>query len=168
MESTIIRLFLASTEHVRSFDEWIRITDGQGSNVHETGRVNNSRDRMCFLMKTGSVTTTVMVCSIWKFIPIVDRRTNNGVKHNSAPVMPQNKLEHAIVTLDFNATVKAQNTSIMLCQKLMQGSCGLITPTSGHVTDVCESMLQTEWKRSEDWIVPVPYTHLTLPKTRSV
>jgi hypothetical protein len=79
--------------------------------------------------------------------------TNNGVKHNSAPVMPQNKLEHAIVTLDFNATVKAQNTSIMLCQKTNARKLWADTPTSGHVTDVCESMLQTEWKRSEDWIV---------------
>ena len=78
--------------------------------------------------------------------------TNNGVKHNSAPVMPQNKLERTIKTLDFNATIKAKNTSIMLCQKTNKRKLWSDTPTSGHVTDVCESMLQTEWKRSEDWI----------------
>lgn len=79
--------------------------------------------------------------------------TNNGIKNHYSPVMPQNRLERAIKTLDLNATVKAKkNTSIMLCKKKNSWKLWSNIPTSSHVTDVCESMLHTEWKRAQDWI----------------
>ena len=40
----------------------------------------------------------------------------------------------------------------MLCHKTNTRKLWSNTPTSGHVTDVCESMLQTEWKSAKDWI----------------
>jgi hypothetical protein len=78
--------------------------------------------------------------------------TNNGVKNCSSPVMPQNRLDRAIKTLNLNADVKAINTSIKLCQKTNQRKLWSDTPTSGFVTDVCESMLKTEWKCASAWI----------------
>jgi hypothetical protein len=78
--------------------------------------------------------------------------TNNGVKKCSSPVMPQNRLDRAIKTLTLNAEIKAINTSIKVCEKTNQRKLWSDTPTSGHVTDPCESMLCTEWKFSTDWI----------------
>jgi hypothetical protein len=78
--------------------------------------------------------------------------TNNGVKNCSSPVMPQNRLDRAIKTLNLNADVKAINTSIMLCHKTNARKLWSDTPTSPFVTDVCESMLMTEWKYATDWI----------------
>jgi hypothetical protein len=78
--------------------------------------------------------------------------TNNGVKNCASPVMPQNRLDRAIQTLNFNADVKALNTQILVCNKTNRRKLWSDSPTSGHVTDVCESMLLTEWRRSSDWI----------------
>ncbi len=78
--------------------------------------------------------------------------TNNGIKNCSSPVMPQNRLDHAIKTLNFNADIKALNTSIMVCQKTNSRKLWFDSPTSGYVTDPCESMLRTEWKAASDWI----------------
>jgi hypothetical protein len=78
--------------------------------------------------------------------------TNNGVKNCSSPVMPQNRLDRAIKTLNLNAEVKAANTRIMVCYKSNSLKLWSDTPTSAHVTDPCESMLNTEWKRASDWI----------------
>ena len=78
--------------------------------------------------------------------------TNNGIKNCSSPVMPQNRLDRAIKTLNFNADIKALNTSIMVCQKTNSRKLWSDSPTSGYVTDPCESMLRTEWKAASDWI----------------
>ena len=78
--------------------------------------------------------------------------TNNGVKNCSSPVMPQNRLDCAIKTLNLNAEVKAANTQIMVCQKATSRKTWSDTPTSGHVTDPCESMLKTEWKAASNWV----------------
>jgi hypothetical protein len=43
--------------------------------------------------------------------------TNNGMKNCPSPVLPQNKLDRCIKTLDMKAKMKAANTSIMVCQK---------------------------------------------------
>jgi hypothetical protein len=67
-------------------------------------------------------------------------------------VMPQNRLDRAIKTLNFNADIKAINTSIKLCEKTNKKKLWSDSPTAGHVTDPCESMLITEWKLSSDWI----------------
>jgi hypothetical protein len=40
----------------------------------------------------------------------------------------------------------------MVCHKTNQRKLWSDSPTSGHLTDVCESMLLTEWRRSSDWI----------------
>jgi hypothetical protein len=72
--------------------------------------------------------------------------TNNGVKNCSSPVMPQNKMDTCIKTLNMNADVKAANTQIMVCHKSTSTKTWTDTPTSGHATDSCESMLKTEWK----------------------
>jgi hypothetical protein len=56
--------------------------------------------------------------------------TNNGVKHCSSPVMPQNRLDHAKIKLNLNTDVKAINTSIMLCHKTKRRKSS-DTPTSG-------------------------------------
>jgi hypothetical protein len=78
--------------------------------------------------------------------------TNNGVNKCSSPVMPQNRLDQAIKILNLNADVKAINTSIMLCHKTNRCKLWSDTLTSGYVTDVCESMLKTEWKCASAWI----------------
>jgi hypothetical protein len=78
--------------------------------------------------------------------------TNNGVKNCASPVMPQNNLDRAIQTLSLNAEVKSINTSIKLTQKTNGRKLWSDSPTSRHVTDPCESMLQMEWKRASDWI----------------
>jgi hypothetical protein len=80
--------------------------------------------------------------------------TNNGVKNCASPVMPQNRLDGTIKTLNLNADVKAINTQIMVCQKATARKTWTDTPTSEHVTDPCESMLRTEWKAAANW---VPY-----------
>jgi hypothetical protein len=77
--------------------------------------------------------------------------TNNGMKNCSSPVLPQNKLDRCIKTLDMNAKMKAANTSIMLCQKANSTKSWSDSPTAGHVTDPCESMLLTEWRNASDW-----------------
>jgi hypothetical protein len=66
--------------------------------------------------------------------------------------MPQNRLDTAIKTLNLNADVKAQNTQIMVCSKSNSKKIWTATPTSAHVTDPCESMLNTEWKAASHWI----------------
>jgi hypothetical protein len=66
--------------------------------------------------------------------------------------MPQNHLECAIKTLNFNAHIKALNTCIMVCHKTNARTLWSDTPTSAYVTDPCESLLSTEWKGSETWI----------------
>jgi hypothetical protein len=79
--------------------------------------------------------------------------TNNGMKNSSAPVMPQNRLDRAVKMLHLNAPeIKAANTSIKVCQRSNSKKTWLDTPTSDHDTDPCESMLQTEWSCSSDWI----------------
>jgi hypothetical protein len=67
--------------------------------------------------------------------------TNNGMKNCSSPVMPQNRLDRAIKTLNFSADIKALNASIMLCQKTNARKLRSDSPTSGHVTDPCESLV---------------------------
>jgi hypothetical protein len=62
------------------------------------------------------------------------------------------RLDRAIRTLNFNANIKALNTQIMVCQKTNTRKLWSDSPTSGHVTDVCESMLKTEWSRSSEWL----------------
>ncbi len=79
--------------------------------------------------------------------------TNNGVKNCSSPVMPQNRMDTCIKTLNMNADVKAANTQIMVCHKSNSRKTWTDTPTSGHVTDPCESMLKTEWKQANNWVV---------------
>ena len=66
---------------------------------------------------------------------------NNGVKKHSSPVMPQNHLEHAIKTLNFNAHIKALYTCIMVCQKSNAHKLWSDTPTSAYITNPCESLL---------------------------
>ena len=78
--------------------------------------------------------------------------TNNGVKHCSSPVMPQNRLDRAIKTLNLNAEIKALNTNIMVCHKTNRRKLWSESPTSAYVTDPCESMLKTEWIAASDWI----------------
>ena len=78
--------------------------------------------------------------------------TNNGVKNYSSPVMPQNRLDCAIKTLNLNADVKAINTQIMVCKKATSKKTWTDSPTSGHVTDPCESMLKTEWRAASNWV----------------
>jgi hypothetical protein len=78
--------------------------------------------------------------------------TNNGTKNCSTPVMPQNRLDWAVKTLHLNAEIKAANTSIKVCQKSNSKKSWSDSPTSDHVTDPSESMLQTEWTHSSDWI----------------
>ena len=57
--------------------------------------------------------------------------TNNGIKNCSSPVMPQNRLDTAIKTLNLNADVKAQNTQIMVCSK--SNSKKICTQTRQHL-----------------------------------
>ena len=78
--------------------------------------------------------------------------TNNGVKNCASPVIPQNRLDGTIKTLNLNADVKAINTQIMGCQKATARKTWIDTPTSAHVTDPCESMLRTEWKAAANWV----------------
>jgi hypothetical protein len=66
--------------------------------------------------------------------------------------MPQNRLDKAIKTLTLNAEIKAINTGIKVCEKTNKRKLWSDTPTSGYVTDPCESMLRTEWKLSNHWI----------------
>jgi hypothetical protein len=66
--------------------------------------------------------------------------------------MPRNHLDRAIKTLNFNADIKALNTSIMVCQKTNSRKLWSDSPTSGDITDPCESMLRMEWKSASDWI----------------
>jgi hypothetical protein len=40
----------------------------------------------------------------------------------------------------------------MVCHKFNAKELWSDLPTYGHVTDLCESMLRTEWKFSSDWI----------------
>jgi hypothetical protein len=61
-------------------------------------------------------------------------------------------LDRAIKTLNFNADIKALNTSIMVCHKINARKLWSDSPTLAYVTDVCESMLKTEWKCASDWI----------------
>jgi hypothetical protein len=76
---------------------------------------------------------------------------DNGMKYCSSPVLPQNKLDHCIKTLDMNAKMKATNNSIMVCQKANSTKSWSDSPTAGRVTDPCESMLITKWKSAVDW-----------------
>ena len=78
--------------------------------------------------------------------------TNNGMKNCSSPVMPQNRLDRAVQTLNLNAQMKAGNTSIKVCRKANSKKTWATSPTAEHVTDPCESMLQTEWSHAFDWI----------------
>jgi hypothetical protein len=74
---------------------------------------------------------------------------NNGVKNCFSPVMPQNQLDRAIKTLNLNADIKALDTSI---EKTNKPKLWSDTPTYGHVTDPCESMLRTKWNFASHWI----------------
>jgi hypothetical protein len=78
--------------------------------------------------------------------------TNNSMKNCSSPVMAQKQLDQAIKTLNFNADIKALNTQIIVCHKTNSRKLWSDSPTSGHVTDVCKSMLQTEWSQATYWI----------------
>jgi hypothetical protein len=77
--------------------------------------------------------------------------TNNGMKKCSSPVLPQNKLDPCIKMLDMNAKMKVANTSIIVFQKANSTKSWSDSPTAGHVTDPCESILITEWKSAADW-----------------
>ena len=77
--------------------------------------------------------------------------TNNGVKNNASPVMPQNNLDRTIKTLSLVAEVKAANISILVGNKTHRTKLWTDSPTSSHVSDPCESMVQMEWTRADDW-----------------
>jgi hypothetical protein len=66
--------------------------------------------------------------------------------------MPQNGLDHAIKTLNFNADIKALNTSIMVCHKNNARKLWSDSPTWAYVIAPCKSMLKTKWKGASDWI----------------
>jgi hypothetical protein len=83
--------------------------------------------------------------------------TNNGKKNCSDPVMLQkNQLDQAIKNLNINTDIKPLNTSIMVCHKTNSWKLWSDSPTSGYVTDPCESMLKMEWKCASDWIPQCP------------
>jgi hypothetical protein len=54
--------------------------------------------------------------------------TNNGIKNCSSPIMPQSHLDPAIKTLNFNADIKALNTSLWFVKKPIPESYGLTLP----------------------------------------
>lgn len=77
--------------------------------------------------------------------------TNNGIKHCAVPVMPQNTLENSVSTLSFNAELKFLNTKIRVSHKSTSTKLWASSPTSGFVTDLCESMLLTEWSSAKEY-----------------
>jgi hypothetical protein len=78
--------------------------------------------------------------------------TNNGIKNSSTSVNPTDKLDRVVKTLHSNAEVKYQDTVIHLSEKLNSAKLWSSSPTANHVTDVCESLLQDEWSKADQWI----------------
>ena len=78
--------------------------------------------------------------------------TNNALFNCAAPVMPTNSVEKAAKTLYLNADVKTRNTCIKMCEKNSSRKLWSSSPTSDFVTDLCESLLMTEWSKADDYI----------------
>jgi hypothetical protein len=76
----------------------------------------------------------------------------NGIKHGSTPVGPQNSMDKAITVLMDNADIKIKDTMIEMWSKTNSTKLWSDTPTANFVTNLCESMLITVWRKAKDWI----------------
>jgi len=78
--------------------------------------------------------------------------TNNALFNCAAPVMPTNSVDKAAKTLFFNANLKTKNTCIKMQEKNASRKLWSSTPTSDYVTDLCESLISTEWRKSDNYV----------------
>lgn len=84
------------------------------------------------------------------------------MKHCPVPVDPQSKLDQMAKTLCFNAKIKMKNTKIRATQKATSKKPWSESPTSMHVTDLCEALLQEEWQKIKTYMAVKVATHCWL------
>ena len=127
------------------------ITELIGSHLVDTiveflrEHVSHHEDRFCYYVRRG-------LFHLETHSNTLHEGTNNALFNCAAPVMPTNSLERAVSTLHMNADLKTQNTCIMMEEKMASRKLWSDSPTSNHVTDLCENLLMTEWSKSDDWI----------------
>jgi len=133
-----------------SFIKSSQVTELLGSALVETivdflrQHVSHHEDRFCYYARRG-------LFHLETHSNTSHEGTNNALFNCAAPVMPTNSLEKAVETLNFNTTVKTQNTCILNQEKMTSRKLWSDSPTSDYVTDLCESLLKTEWSKADFW-----------------
>ena len=80
--------------------------------------------------------------------------TNNGIKHCSAPIRPQNSLDKAARALSLGASLHQSSTSMDVCRMMRRTLLTSQSPTSEFLTDLGEKLVCQEWLAKHNW---VPY-----------
>jgi len=115
-----------------------------GDNAHDLIRefylesVYPHLDHMCFYHRKH-------LCHMDQHSNCGHEGTNDGIKHCASPVHPQNRIDRSVEILRFNEEVKSGELKNKLCSKMNSKKCWSKTATSGHVTDMVESILCQEW-----------------------